>query len=193
MIAGLLLGATAMAGAMLAARGRSNARARTITLRQRDRCAVAIVLFVPTDAEGRIVDQATGSAGFSHAALDGCEVDDTGAPVLIDCRPAHGIHRRRVADYGVRPRVYLYLDPRAGAETYGCARARVGEPFDALGLVLPRTGPGRGAVCSQAIAECLPARLRDRIATAPGRVASPNDIARAFGARANGPDLELTT
>lgn len=191
MIGALLLGSMATGAVILAARGVANRRAPQTPPRRRDRCAVAVVLFVPDGQEGEIIDRATGRRGFSHAALDGCEVDEAGRHVLIDCQPGRGVHRRVAETYGERPRVYCYLGREDGAEAYGCARARVGEPFDPVGLVVPRTGPGRGVVCSQLVADCLPARVRQRIATTPGRPISPNDLARAFGAEPGGPDVEV--
>lgn len=185
MIIGILIGIVGTLTALFASRGGSKAPP-SVQPRQRDRCGVSIVLFgAGPDVESRMIDLATGGRGFSHVALDACEADERG-PLLIDCRPGEGVHRRPLSDYGDRPRVHVYLGATEGAEVYGCIRGRIGAPFDTLGLVAPRTGPGRSVVCSQLIDECLPARLRDRIPRRAGRTVSPNDLAAAFDV--DGPD-----
>lgn len=66
------------------------------------------------------------------------------------------------------------------------------QPYDALGLVVPQTGPVGGLVCSQFVYECLPASLRRRVPPWPARrPVAPNDLAQAFGATTNNGDMTL--
>lgn len=148
----------------------------------RPACGVSIVLFEADDAEGRLVDAATGGLGFSHVAVDGCEADEQGRPLLIDCRPGLGVARVLEAEYGERRRVRVWLPLCEGRELYGCVRGRVGQPYDTLGLVVPKTGPVGGVVCSQLVYECLPTALREQVPAWPkGRPVAPNDLGRGFG------------
>lgn len=79
----------------------------------------------------------------------------------------------------------MWLPLCEGRELYGCVRGRVGQPYDTLGLLVPKTGPVGGVVCSQLVYECLPAGLRERVAAWPkGRPVAPNDLARGFRATA---------
>lgn len=157
----------------------------------RPACGVSIVLFEADDLESRIVDAATGGLGFSHVAVDGCEVDEQGRPLLIDCRPGLGVARVLEAEYEERRRVRVWLPLCEGRELYGCVRGRVGQPYDALGLVVPNTGPVGGVVCSQLVYECLPASLQARVPISwyTGRSVAPNDLAKGFGATAGGDDI----
>lgn len=158
----------------------------------RPSCGVAIVLFSPEGLEERLIDAASGGLGFSHVAIDGCEVDPAGAALLFDCQPSLGLLRRPEADYGQRRRARVWLPWCEGRELYGCVRGRLGLPYDALGLVVPKTGPVGGVVCSQLVFECMPAALRERVPPWPSsRPVAPNDLARAFGVTAGGPDVTL--
>lgn len=106
-------------------------------------------------------------------------------PVGIDCRPGHGVHRRPLEDIiSGRRHVRIVLPLAEGREAYGCARARLGESYDGLGLFFTAGGGRRrGTICSELVYECLPERLRRSIAVPPGRPVAPNDIAAAFGVR----------
>ncbi|MCX4239643.1 hypothetical protein [Paraliomyxa miuraensis] len=158
----------------------------------RPACGVSIVLFEPDGVESTLLDKATGGHGFSHVALDGCEADDQGRALLIDCRPGLGVARVLESEYGDRGRVRVWLPLCEGRELYGCVRGRVGQPYDALGLIVPKEGPVCGLVCSQLVYECLPQALRGRVPAWPkGRPAAPNDLARGFGAVLGGNDVVL--
>lgn len=139
-------------------------------------CAVSIILFSAIDKAGGVIDSNTRGAGFSHAAIDGCEVTDDDEPLLIDARPGHGVFRRPLSDYEPRPYGRIVLVGNEAAEFYGCARARVGLPFDPL-----------YSNCSQLVYSCLPRHLQVRVDAAarfrgPGGMVSPNQLAHAFGA-----------
>ena len=158
----------------------------------RPACGVSIVFFEANDLESRIVDAATGGLGFSHVAVDGCEADEHGRTLLIDCRPGLGVARVLEAEYGERRRVRVWLPLCEGRELYGCVRGRLGLPYDGLGLVAPKTGPVGGVVCSQLVYECLPQRLQARASASPrGRPVAPNDLARSMGATTTGGDIIL--
>lgn len=162
----------------------------------RPACSVSILLLERAPLVlSQAVDSATGSLGFSHAAWDACE-DVDGVPVGIDCRPGLGVHRRPLEDIvGERRHVRIVLPLTEGREAYGCARARVGEPYDGLSIFLTHAGGRRrGTICSELVFECLPESLRSRIEIPEGRPVAPNDIARAFGvASPSSPDVYLET
>jgi len=178
---GFLTGAAvALAGATVGARALRRQRGERYAAAARDpRCEVAIVLFAPADPAAVLIDRTTGSLGFSHAAIQGCEVTVEGEPLLLDCQAGLGVTRRPESVYGGRRRSYVVLLGPAAAELYGCARARVGADF---------APAGDGYLCAQFVAGCLPADLRRRVEGArsfagPGGIPTPNQIAAAFGVR----------
>lgn len=145
-------------------------------------CEVAIMLF---GTDGTMVsmgiDATTGGLGFSHVCLRGCEVDDEGDALLIDCRPGRGVFRSRLAGYEGRVRSQVILTGAVAAEMYGCAKGRVGADFT------PENN-AEGLLCSQLVESCLPRDLASRVAgqqrySGPGGLPSPNQIAAAFGVR----------
>lgn len=188
--AGAALGVGITLAALLATRGGGDPGVPVATIRPA--CGVSIVLFEPDSPESRLIDAATGSVGFSHSAIDGCESDAAGHPLFIDCRPGDGVSRVPASSYAGRPSVRVWLPLVAGRELYGCARGRVGLPYDTLGLVVPKTGPVGGVICSQLIYDCMPTDLREQIPDWPRhRPVSPNDLARGFGARPGAEDITL--
>lgn len=144
-------------------------------------CEIAIVLFATDSPVGEVIDATTGNLGFSHCVLKGCEMDEQGRPLLIDCLPGRGVHRAHASAYEGRRRSNVILTGAVAAEMYGCARGRVGADFT------PENN-GKGLLCSQLVASCLPRDLASRVAaqrrySGPGGLVSPNQIAAAFGAR----------
>lgn len=146
-------------------------------------CAPGLVFFGPDPGSraSAAIDAGTGALGFSHVAIQGCEVGPGGVPLLVDCTPGRGVHRRPESDYGDRPRGRLLLTGPGAGELYGCSRARVGADYG------PFPGDG-GFMCAQVALDCLPAHLRERVRamgrySGPGGVVSPNQIAAAFGVR----------
>ena len=143
---------------------------------RRPACTVAMVLFAPDDTvSSHAVNAYSGAGGFSHVALDGCEVGHDGEPVLLDCRPSYGMHRRPWSEYSERPHAMVLFDGDTAAELYGCARAKVGQRFDVA-----------GEHCAGALVECLPRAVQLRVEAAPGAMfgmVTPNQIAAAFDAR----------
>lgn len=146
-------------------------------------CAPGLVFFGPRadSVASRAIDAGTGGLGFSHVAVQGCEVGPGGVPLLVDCTPGRGVHRRPESDYGDRPRGRLLLTGPLAGELYGCARAKVGADYG------PFPGAG-GYLCAQMALDCLPAELRTRATSAvrfagPGGIVSPNQLAASFGVR----------
>lgn len=157
----------------------------------RESCCYSILFVAPSGLEGRAIDRITGSLGYSHVVFDSCEHDALGNPVVIDCTPGQGVHRRPLSDYDGRPRSAAVLTRAEGAEVFGCLRGRIGMSYDLLGLV-KTSGPAAGMTCSQLLAECLPARLRAMVRYSQSRPVAPNDLARAFGLTGPaGPDVEI--
>lgn len=179
MLGDLLLGAGLAVGLLALSRGHGKGLPAAAI---RPSCGVSIVLFEP-DSRSRLIDQATGGYGFSHVAVDGCEADSQGRPLLIDCQPGLGVARVLEATYAKRRRVHVWMPLCEGRELYGCVRACVGRPYDLLGLVMPKRGLADGLICSQLIYECLPPHLQALVPPWPhDRPVAPNDLARAFGA-----------
>ena len=190
MLVGIVMGIGATVAALAALRGQGSPGAEVDGVRPS--CGVSILLWEPASVEGRSIDAVTGGVGFSHVALDACEVDSQGASLVIDCRPAVGVTRIPLYDYGERKPTRVWLPLMAGRELYGCVRGRIGLPYDALGLVLPKTGPVGGVVCSQLVFECMPDSLRKKVPPwPPSRPVAPNDLARGFGAVPGGEDIVL--
>jgi hypothetical protein len=83
-------------------------------------------------------------SGFSQVAVDGCEADELGRPLLIDCRQGSGSRGCSRRSTGSDRGCGCGCRWCEGRELYGCVRGRVGQPYDALGLVVPKTGPVGG-------------------------------------------------
>lgn len=179
------VGVTATGAALIASSLRRAPDAESATPEgQVAACSIGLVFFGPgRSMSSRAIDAATGGLGFSHVAIQGCEVGPGGAPLLIDCQAGYGVHRRPESDplYSGRPRARALLVGPGASEMYGCARAKVGADF-------APSGDRGGYLCSQLALECLPASLRGRVAdfsryAGPGGVVSPNQIAAALGVR----------
>lgn len=125
-------------------------------------------------AVAEAIDRASGGDGFSHVFVDGDHPQ-----VILDYRPGAGVHwapRDTYADRGV---ARVELVGRAGEQLLGCVRARVGDPFDAAGLLV---GTDSLANCTGLVYGCLPPELRAQLGGS-GRPVAPNDLVRLFGAR----------
>jgi len=136
---------------------------------------VAIVL-VASDgsAVAEAIDRASGGGGFSHAYVDAGH-----ASAILDYRPGAGVHWAPRDAYADRGAARIELGGRAVEQLFGCARARVGQPFDAAGLLV---GSDSLANCTGLIYGCLPPELRAQLGGS-GRPVAPNDLARIFGAQ----------
>lgn len=137
--------------------------------------SVAIVL-VASDgsAVASAIDRASGGDGYSHAYLDAGHDD-----AILDYRPGQGVHWAPRDTYDGRDVARIELVGRAGEQLFGCARQKVGQPFDAAGLLL---ATGSIANCCGLVYGCLPPDVQSQLG-ASGRPVSPNDLARLFHAR----------
>jgi hypothetical protein len=124
------------------------------------------------------IDRTTGGHGYSHCYLDvGHQLPD-GERLVLDYQPGAGVHYAYASVYGDRPVARVRLLGNVGQQVYGCIRSRLGQPFDAAGLLVGRTTV---ATCAGLVWGCLPPRVRCGIG-GPGRPISPNDYALFFGA-----------
>ncbi len=129
--------------------------------------AGTILLFVPRNLQGRLIDEATGHYGYSHLAVDCGETDlDTGKRVLVEATQSD-VHRSFQDEYGPRACVRLPLAP-AGVDCRAfcaCVLAKLGEAYDyeealSRGVI---DDPAK-QICSDLATVCLPAELREDIA-----------------------------
>lgn len=191
MIPGYAVGALAFCGVQILARIAQGTPKDTF-LRPDD--APVAILFFEADLENpqqRTIDEATGGHGFSHVVIDAGEIDaETLEPLVIDCLPGRGVHRRPLSSYDGRGRVRFELASAAGAEAYGHARGRVGQPFDTLGLAFG--SDSASTYCSKLVWESLPQSYRGEVlAVCKAKLCgwhaavnphpSPNQLAMAFG------------
>lgn len=179
-----IVGSAATLAVLVAARGdRSPGKPEG---KLRHDCTIAIwLLEVDRDDPVSVaVNETTGALGFSHAVLDICEEDAEGHALLVDAQLGEGVRRVRADRYDSRRRVRVYLSGDSAWELRGCARARVGTPFDVLGFLRPEEN-ARGITCSHYLAQCMPPDLRQRVDLARRQedrgAISPNQLARAFG------------
>ena len=184
----MLLPLALLATGALAYRSMTSTEAPSDPAALRESCTVSIVL-VQSDRStvARAIDRKSGGGGWTHAALDGCELDELGQHVGIDCRPSYGVTRRPFVEIVQgRPFARVYVPLPWSTELYGCVRGRIGTGYDLLGIGLPSGGRRAGLVCSQLIFECLPTELRRRVRVPKTRPVAPNDLARAWGVRGPG-------
>lgn len=146
-----------------------------------DACTMAIVL-VASDgsATARAIDATTGGLGWTHVYLDPCRTDTSGRPVAIGYTLASGVHWMDPRIYkSNRKQARIDLDPRTGAEIFGCVRARLGKPFSVLDLI---RGARSNATCVGLVVGCMPWELQRKLAAVQvGPCVSPNTISTFFG------------
>ena len=168
--------------------------------------ACDLLIFVPRSLESYLIDDATGSYGYSHVAVDCGEVDtSTGKRVFVEATPHVGVHRAYLDSYGRREFIRIPL-AQAGVncrEFRKCILSKIGEPYDvAEVLTWGQVDDPAKQVCSDLAADCLPAKLRRPIVwkARTGRLGrhmvsahgpaslplhifvSPNGFAKFFGA-----------
>lgn len=155
--------------------------------RPRLSCAVTLLFFEPWTDAGRLIDEATGGLGYSHVAVDACEQHD-GEPMIFDCQVGEGVTRSPRARYHGRGVRTVTLASSEGAELRACLAAKVGKPYELGGLF--GLGGEEAITCANAVASCLPQRLRELVRGTPARgwsaamnpdLMSANRIAEAFG------------
>lgn len=124
----------------------------------------ALLMYVPRDLEGRLIDDLSGGYGYSHLVVDCGETDeDTGKPVMVESTTGDCVHRRFLDLYGDRhfvriPLSSLKLDQRQFCD---CVTSKVGEPYDYLeALTWGEVDDPARQICSNLAADCLPDSIR---------------------------------
>ncbi len=112
----------------------------TGTIQQAENCECAILIFEASDELGRIIDKITGGYGYSHIAIDCCEVEkETGKRLMIEAT-SNGVERSYQDRYGSRAveRVPLLgIDCKKFCDS---VKSKIGQQYDiteaiTLGLV----------------------------------------------------------
>lgn len=142
---------------------------------------VVHVVLVSSDGSpvSSAIDRATGGGGFSHCYIDAGHRDVDGGGLIVDYQPGAGVHYAPADRYDARDQARVRLVGPAACELWGCVRSRIGQPFDAAGIVI---GRATLATCSGLVASCLPPAVRGELEL-EGEQISPNALARYFGAR----------
>jgi hypothetical protein len=124
------------------------------------------------------IDLATGELGYSHCYLDLGHVLPDGSRLIVDYQPGIGVHYADGSAYAHRGTAWIRIRGAVGEQVYGCVRAKIGQPFDAAGMLVGRCTVG---TCAGLVWSCLPPKARCAMGRA-GAPISPNDYARYFGA-----------
>lgn len=158
-------------------------------------CEVAIYVWetIPTELSSKASDIGGGSHGVSHTSIDICETDEKGQRLMIECLPGKGVIRSLLSKYEGRRHAKIIVSGYQGAEMRGCVRAKVGTPFDKLGI-LAGLVDAEAMMCSTLAYYCLPVALRQIVhgskpSGALGVVVSPAQLIKAFGAEVGGPPV----
>lgn len=166
----------------------------------------ALINFVPRNLKSRLIDDATGSYGYSHTAVDVGEMDlPTGKHTMIESTQNDVVHRGFQDAYGDRMYVRIPLHT-AGVDckTFSeCVKSKLGEKYDnEEALTWGKIDDPAKQICSDLAADCLPEHIREDIAEkhslglfkrhavsvhhhkdgAPGVFVSPNGFCQYFGA-----------
>ena len=123
----------------------------------------SLLLFVPRNPIGEVIDKMTGGYGYSHLAIDCGEVDlPTGKRVMIEATPALGVHTAFQDQYGKRKFIRIPLGKTGiDVDRYcDCIRSKLGEKYSdeeilTLGLV---ENPAK-QICSDLATVCLPKEM----------------------------------
>ena len=168
--------------------------------------ACDLLIFCPRSLESYLIDEATGSYGYSHVGVDCGETDlATGKRVFVEATPKAGVHRSNLDKYGPREFIRIPVD-RAGVNARAfraCVLDKLGQPYDVAEVFTwGQVDDPAKQVCSDLAADCLPAETRLAIvgrartgrlgrrmvsihgpATLPLHIfVSPNGFAKFFGA-----------
>lgn len=172
-----------------------------------------LLIFVPRNKISRLIDQMTGSYGYSHLAIDCGEIDQpTSRHVMIEATMNDVVHYAYQDEYGERSFVRIPLK-KTGVNVQQfceCVHSMLGEKYSniealTLGIL---DNPAR-QICSDLATNCLPDEIRrefaqchravvihplsailhERSDTAYRVFISPNGFAEYFGAP-RGKDLK---
>jgi hypothetical protein len=126
-----------------------------------------LLLFVPRNEIGRLIDVMTGRYGYSHLAIDLGEMDiPTSRRVMIESTVQPGVHYAFLDEYGDRPFVRIPLQ-NTGMDVRdfeACIKSQVGDRFDDLEIFTfgILDNPAR-QICSDVATVCLPDEMRNKI------------------------------
>jgi hypothetical protein len=127
----------------------------------------SLLIFVPRDAIGRVIDSLTGKYGYSHMAIDCGEYDGMSGKRLMIEATAAGVHQVFQDKYGTRKFVRIPLK-QTGVDVgqfCDCVRSKLGETYDeeealTFGII---DNPAK-QICSDLVTVCLPETIRADIA-----------------------------
>lgn len=128
-------------------------------------CACSMLFFVPEGWMAKFSNAATGGYGYTHLAIDCCEVDTkTGKRVMIEATAQHGVSRSFQDAYGARRFIPIPLKPQGIDCEEFCDRikSKLGQKYDftealSKGLI---DNPVE-QMCSSLAKNCLPRSLID--------------------------------
>jgi hypothetical protein len=133
----------------------------------------SLLIFVPRNAIGALINDLTGGYGYSHLAIDCGKIDiPSEKHVMVEATVGLGVHNSFQDEYGARKFVRIPLE-KAGIDVAAfcdCVRSKLGEKFDeeeALTLGLFHD-PAR-QICSDLATVCLPEATRLDIALYQGQ------------------------
>jgi hypothetical protein len=124
----------------------------------------SLLIFVPRNPTGLMIDELTGGYGYSHLAIDCGEVDiPTGRRVMIEAIVKNGVHKAFQDKYGDRHFVRVPLE-KTGVDVQAFCdriRSKLGEEYDeqealTMGIL---DDPAR-QICSDLATVCLPEEMR---------------------------------
>jgi hypothetical protein len=179
-----------------------------------------LLLWVPRHINSYLIDDLTGSYGYSHSSVDTGEIDEpTHKPVMVEVTVGEAVSRKFQDQFGDRAFVRIPLSKTGvNVEQFvECVKSKLGEPYDNLeAITLGEIDEPAKQVCSGLAADCLPEKVRERIAWArrlgllhraavsvhssPGagktrEFISPNGFAEYYGAPKGkelaGPDIAI--
>src|SRR5215831_2864754 len=135
--------------------------------------ACDMLIYTPRSLESFLINDATGSYGYSHVAVDCGEVDmATGERVMVEATPHVGVHRSRLDKYGSREFIRIPLG-QTGIDCdkfRDCVLDKLGEPYDVAEVFTwGQVDDPAKQVCSDLAGNCLPGELREAIVKATRR------------------------
>ena len=122
----------------------------TGTVAKKDDCKCALIIFEADDTIGRIIDLVTGGYGYSHVAIDCCEIEEeTGKPLMIEATGSGGVERSYQDRYGDRGSKRVELPIENCKEFCEKVKSKIGQPYDFLEAIsLGLLGDDDKQICS---------------------------------------------
>lgn len=172
----------------------------TGTIAEVDDCHCAILLFEASDELGRIIDRLTGGYGYSHVAIDCCEIEqETGKRLMIEATGS-GVERSYQDRYGDRRVERIVLNIDNCDDFCNSVKAKIGQSYDITeAITMGLIDSDNAQICSglakngliDAGSTIIEEILRRKDQMTPGSVIdhgngrvfiSPNGFAEYFGA-----------